>query len=259
MDDGQNQPIFIVGSPRSGTTLLRLILDSHPNISSGPETNFLPCMKEPLVDENWRRIKNFGFDKSYWHNKVAEYFSSFQMEYARKRGKKRWAEKSPLYTLHLDFINTLFPNCQIIHIIRDGRDVVASFRKRWDYIRAIKGVKTWQKHVKLARDFGRTISTDRYIELRYEDLVMQPENTMQILLEFLHEPWDPGILRYHEFPHDGEGWDVRFKGDLSQEFKDKSPIYFSQVGAGTIRLDPVLKALVHLQNGPLLRELGYLQ
>ena len=149
-----NKPIFIIGSPRSGTSILRLLLDSHPNISCGPESKFLIEMNNLICKKFWFALADFGFDKSYWQLKNAQYFSDFQYEYARKRGKKRWAEKTPAYSLDLEVINILFPDCQFIHIIRDGHDVLASVVRRWGYIKGVKFLYKWKKYVRDCQNFG---------------------------------------------------------------------------------------------------------
>ncbi len=249
-------PVFIVGSPRSGTTLLRLILDSHPNLSSGPETQFLLNFQE-IVGLHWYRIKRFGFEKKYWHEKIAVFFDTFQMEYAINRGKSRWVEKSPNYLHCLDFVNQLFPECQILHIIRDGRDVVASYRDRWGYGAAIKATKSWAKDVRLAQGFGSRVSPNKYFEVRYEDLVSTPESTLKSILEYIDEPWDPVLLKYDSVEHDEPDWLADFTDKRRKKGKDKSLIYRSQVGSGVRNLDPLLRFFVHRNSGDLLQALGY--
>src|ERR1700761_6113813 len=84
-------PIFIVGSARSGTTLLRLVIDSHPEIACGPETHFLARM-----DDDQRRfghqLARYGFQDSYWVAKYREFFESFKVEYMERKHKHRWAD-----------------------------------------------------------------------------------------------------------------------------------------------------------------------
>src|SRR5262249_35446578 len=126
------RPIFIVGCGRSGTTLLRLMLDSHPAIAAGEETKFLTDL-EPIVGEHWRLLHTYGFDRAWWLDRIRAFYGGFLEEYATRRGKRRWAEKTPGYTFHLAFLDELFPDAQYLHLIRDGRDVVASFRERWGY------------------------------------------------------------------------------------------------------------------------------
>ncbi len=196
------RPIFILGCPRSGTTLLRLMLDSHPHISCGPETHFLVDLAG-IVNRHGRRIERFGVDRERWYEKTADFFHAFHMEYAQQRGKRRWAEKTPKYTRHLTLVDRLFPDCQLIHVIHNGRDVVSSYRKRWGYLSAVKtAAYRWREYVTLARDFDKTLAKDRYYELRYEALVSDTEMTLRGMFEFLQEPWAPEVLNYHEAPHD---------------------------------------------------------
>jgi hypothetical protein len=86
----QRPPIFIVGCQRSGTTLVRLMLDSHPNISCGPETRFLRSFQHITDDDqDWPRLSEYGFPKEYWHRKVAELFAGIMQDYATARGTAR--------------------------------------------------------------------------------------------------------------------------------------------------------------------------
>lgn len=250
------KPIFIIGSPRSGTTLLRLILDSHPNISCGPETHFLSELSK-IVNTRWEQVETFGFDKAYWHQKIASFFDSFQTEYAQKRGKGRWAEKTPKYTTMLDFINELFPDSQMIHIIRDGRDVVTSHRDRWGYKVAMRSINDWKTYVTMANEFGKKVSSDRYIEVRYEELVTQPENILRGLFTYLNEPWDPVVLKHNEVEHDMREVSPGDTENSRRTATAKSAIHSSRVGAGKGELDPLLKGMLYFRAGKLLNELGY--
>ncbi|HEX2052651.1 MAG TPA: sulfotransferase [Actinomycetota bacterium] len=248
-------PIFIVGCQRSGTTLLRLMLDSHPNISCGPETRFLEGLSK-LAGEASARLARYGFPEDYWDRKVAEFVDSFQRDYAARRGRKRWADKTPRYALSLDYINRLFPDCLVVHVIRDGRDVVASHLARWGYWSGLKAIQKWPQYVRTARRTGNSLPAGRYREVRYEDLVAETERTMRDLLEFVGEPWDPQVLDYQSMPHD--------VGDLYQPLSEKrreaegeDPVYKSRVGAHKDELDALMRLLFRLRSGRLLRELGY--
>jgi Sulfotransferase family len=160
------EPIFIVGCQRSGTTLVRLILDAHPNISCGPETRFLAALAQ-ITGSEWHRMQRYGFPKEYWHEKVAEFFESIHRDYAERRGKTRWADKSPLYALSIDYLHELFPDCHVVHVIRDGRDVVASHRRGWGYLSAMNATKKWPAYVHTAREAGRRLPAGHYHELPY--------------------------------------------------------------------------------------------
>ena len=250
------RPIFIIGSPRSGTTLLRLILDSHPNISCGSETHFLSQM-EQIVGRYWYTMQRFQFDKAYWHRKIAAFFETFQSDYASSRGKCRWAEKTPEYTACVQFINDVFPDCQFIHMIRDGRDVVTSHRDRWGFRRALVSINTWRTYVETARTFGQTLPEDRYHELRYEELVDQPEQVMRRVFDYLNEPWSPEALQYDQAKHDLGPRHAQHTAGRRDTSEDKSLIYKSRVGTGKRELGLILSLVFNLKDGKLLRELGY--
>ncbi|HOP46455.1 MAG TPA: sulfotransferase [Desulfobacteraceae bacterium] len=257
VNPSNNRPVFIIGCPRSGTTLLRLMLDSHPNISCGPETSFLIDMK-PIVVHHWPHIKLYGFSKEYWHQKIAEFFSSFQIEYAQKRGKKRWAEKTPHYTPHLKFILDLFPDSQLVHIIRDGRDVVASHRNRYGYVQALKSIIRWREYVTIGHKFGQRASKGQYFELRYEDLVNNTEATLRNLLGFLNEPWDESVLKYMDASHDIQPRYFEFTKNRREDIEGDEMIYNSRIGSWQRELDPFLEFSFNIWAGRLARELGYL-
>lgn len=249
-------PTFIVGSGRSGTTLLRLMLDAHPNISCGPETHFLRDMRH-IVGEHWNLISRYGFRKKYWHEKINTFFTSFQQDYMEKRGKERWVEKTPWYARHLDFIDEVFEDCLVLHIIRNGYDVVLSWRQRNGYKQALESAWTrWSDAISQARAFGDQYP-ERYHELRYEDLVTAPEETIRPVLSFMEEPWDPVVLDYDQAQHDvaDRYWDHTEK--RRQTDKTSSKIYSSRIGKGKEELDPILKTVLRTRSGALLRELEY--
>jgi hypothetical protein len=250
-------PIFIVGCHRSGTTLLRLLLDSHPNISCGPETGFLTDFAGITRDPMWPHLQQYGFPKEYWHRKVAELFDSFQSDYACARGKARWAEKTPNYALHLDYINELFPTCQVVHIIRDGRDVVASHLDRWGYISAVKATRKWPLYIDRTRRVGALLPATRYREVRYEDLVGDTEAVMRELLDFLGEPWDEVVLQYDQKPHDVQPRYVAFSSGRRSAAKEQHAVYRSRVGVHRQELNPPLRLLTQLVAGRTLRALDY--
>jgi hypothetical protein len=252
-----DRPIFIVGCARSGTTLLRMILDSHPRISCGEETKFLTDL-EPILGTHWHLLAAYRFDRAWWLDRIREMYGGFQAAYLEKRGKARWAEKTPGYTLHLPFVEELFPDAQYVHIIRDGRDVVASYRDRWGYRSGVRAANSvWAQYVRTARDFGSHLPRERYHELRYEALVAETEPTVRALFAFLGEEWDPLVLRYDEAQHDTTERYAAFTARRRETGGDDDAIYQSRVGAGKRALDPVLKALLARSSGSLMAELGY--
>jgi hypothetical protein len=251
-------PIFVIGSPRSGTTLLRLMLDSHPRVSCGEETHFLRDL-EAIVGRNWNLVSTYGLDREWWLDHIRALYGDFQTEVLTRSGKARWAEKDPTYTLHLGFIEELFPNAVYVHLLRDGHDVVASFRDRWGYKSAARAARTeWARYVDAARALGARLPAERYLELRYEDLVTDSEAEAQRLFAFLDEDWDASVLDFDPAAHSATDRYQWFTAQRREAGGDDSTIYRSRVGAGGSSLDPFLRTLLRRRNGKLLRQLGYL-
>ena len=260
-------PILIGGCGRSGTTLLRVILDSHPNLCCGPESNlFLVGKTHRLsVDE-----LAFKFDlppgriieMQQASPSLAEFIDRFFSAYATARGRPRWAEKTPKNVTVLDFIGAHFPQAKFVHVIRDGRDVACSLRThprhqvvdgrlvRLDTRNPWKlGVSRWVEDVRAGLRFR---ADSRYREIRYEDLVAKPEPALRGLFDFIGEPWDERVLNFHA--ERGSARDVR---KFPQNPEATRPLYPDAMGRWRTEMTgaeaDVFKALA----GPLLLELGY--
>jgi hypothetical protein len=211
---------IVVGSPRSGTSLLAVMLDSHSALAVPPETAFLgplqnlaegsPGLREAFFSQistdrfrysNWA---DFELDKDeFWRRLEAiEPFSiaagvrAFYALYAQHEGKSRWGDKTPTYALCMPFIERLLPEAHFIHIIRDPRDTVLSWRKSWfapsQDLRVV--ARGWALHVNAARAASRLVR--RYLELRYENLIVDPEAELMRVCEFLSLEFEPGMLDY---------------------------------------------------------------
>lgn len=235
-----------------------MMLDSHQRISAGEETKFLTDL-QPIVGEHWRLLSAYGFSRNWWLDRIRGFYADFQAEYLARRGKQRWAEKTPGYTFHLDFIDELFPDAQYLHVIRDGRDVVASFRDRWGYRAGLRAANSvWRESVLRAREFGARLPDGRYHELRYEALVAEPETQMRALLAFLGEEWDAQVLRYDEVPHDTTERYATYTAERRAAAGGSgTAIYRAGVGTGRRKLDPALRAVLMRSSRKLLAELGY--
>lgn len=250
-------PIFVIGSPRSGTTLVRLILDSHPNISCGEETHFLRDLGS-VVGRNWDLVATYGLSRKWWIEHLRGLYDTFQAEVLARNGKARWAEKDPTYTLHLPFIEELFPEALYVHLLRDGHDVVASFRDRWGYKSAARAARTeWARYVDAARELGQRLPEDRFLELRYEELVTEPQVQGRRLFAFLDEPWDPSVLEFDPREHSATDRYQWFSAQRREAGGDDATIYRSRVGTGGASLDPLLRTILRRRHGALLRDLGY--
>ena len=148
--------------------------------SSSIRTRGSRAARRPISCVTWARSSGatgtwsstYGFDRDWWVARIAGFYEGFQAEFLARTGKARWAEKDPTYTLILDLIDELFPDAQYIHLLRDGHDVVACFRDRWGYRSAARAARgEWARYVRAARAFGARLPAERFLELRYEQLV----------------------------------------------------------------------------------------
>lgn len=208
---------FVVGLGRSGNTLLRLMLDAHPDLAIPAETDFIPevaarceAAEDPraefvqAVTGHWR-FTDLRLDAAELERRVAaiEHFGTgaglraLYGLYAEKFGKARFGDKSPFYLEHMPLVERLMPEAHFLHVIRDGRDVAVSIRPLWfgpDSVRKAAG--WWRDGIEHARATGAGLR--RYLELRYEDLVLDTEPTLRRVCEFIELPFDPAMLDYHE-------------------------------------------------------------
>jgi hypothetical protein len=206
---------FVVGAPRSGTTLLRLMLDAHPQLAVPPETHFIPAALS-AVDEGadapeafiravvgHPRWPDFGLPPDDLRDRVATIrpfeigaaLRSFYLLYAERLGKPRWGDKTPPYLRRMTEIEAALPEASFVHLIRDGRDVACSIDGRnWGPQRATAG-SWWKRQILDARVQGARLTG--YIELRYEDLVAEPETALRRVCDLIDLPWDPAMLDYH--------------------------------------------------------------
>jgi hypothetical protein len=219
MLDGAAKPApFIVGVGRSGTTLLRLMLDAHPELAIPAETHFLVDIlaigaEESTKDRFFRAVTqaatwpNLALDECTVRNALAEIepfaaakaVRAIYRLYAHRFGKQRWGDKTPPYRRHMIGIQRLLPEAHFIHIIRDGRDVALSYRGLWfgpgDNIEA--QARFWVEQVRAAR--AQAAALAHYLEIKYEALVNAPEATLRTICDYLEMGYDPRMLDYHLF------------------------------------------------------------
>jgi hypothetical protein len=196
-------PIIVGGCPRSGTTLTQALLGCHREIAAGPEsTVFLRRVSRPdELDERFGLPAGTVERLQRISGSQAEFIDLFQRLWLKRKGKTVWAEKTPWNVLRLPFIWRHFPKARFVHVIRDGRAVAASLRRMpWAKIdhpdrtgpEALgECAAYWRRHV---LEGLRHQDDPRYFEVRYEDLVAQPEAVLRGLFDFLGVEWDAGVL-----------------------------------------------------------------
>jgi hypothetical protein len=214
--------LFIVGRGRSGTTLLRAMFDSHPDMAIPPESYGLVRFgrsRQRYEREDGFNLELFVEDAvDLWNrkwglpeNELASVLSSARpttvpeatramfSAYAQRQGKRRYGDKTPHNVMQIAFLGELFPEARFVHIIRDGRDVTLSFLSVDFGAKGIgEGAISWKRTVEQGRRGGARLGGDRYREVKYEDLVRDPNATLSELCSFADLPFDPLMLRYFE-------------------------------------------------------------
>lgn len=268
------RPIFIVGSPRSGTTLLRFILCSHPRIYIPEETGFIPFLKTDVnrkltIDQTEKLIHRIGSLNYLWKDIIVDidkfYFSltdptlrnvldALYNLIIKPFGAVRWGDKTPLYVRYIPIITSIFPDAQIIHMIRDGRDCTLSAQKKWGathiYMDNYYLLKNWDINVKAGIESGQSLQHDQYIEIRYEDLVLDQEITIQKICEFIGEDFSNEMLDHTVLAQKvGPG--------PNQHFEVLKPIHGESIYRWKTKMNSFNLRMSDYILGPTLQKLGY--
>jgi hypothetical protein len=208
---------FVIGMTRSGTTLMRLMLDAHPDLTIPPETHFIPDVIKAFnngqdspaeiagVITGHRRWADFELPaedlerelhklRPLTHPEMA--IRTFYRLYAKRQGKSRWGDKTPGYATKMRRINRTLPEAKFIHMIRDGRDVALSLQDRDAGLSTEQVARRWRHRINRTRRAARHVPD--YLEIRYEDLVGDPEATLRRICEHIEIDYSPRMLDYHE-------------------------------------------------------------
>jgi len=192
-------PIFVVGTMRSGSTLLRLILDSHPNIAIGEETGFAGAIAATKDIPNWRYgaewYGRLGWDEAELDTRLREFYRPMFERHAASQGKARWGDKTPFHSWHMPLLAKVFPDAVFVAIVRHPGGVVASLVKKFHYGVADAADYWTSTNLEVLRR-GTELGGDRFGLVRYEDVLADPEPTLRGLVGWLGEPWSPDLLRH---------------------------------------------------------------
>ncbi len=215
-------PVVVLGVSRSGTTLLKEMLDRHSQLAIPSESYFIPQLwdrhgdrpdREAFVDDLGRlaRVREWGVPPGEVCRRLpprpsfADAVQAIYRIYAEGRGKPRFGDKTPAYMQRLPLLERAFPRAQYVHIVRDGRDACLSFlgmrrQPRFNWARP-RGVGSfacqWELEIGHARRLGEALGASRYLEVRYEDLVLDPERWLRRTCAFLGLEFEPAMLEYH--------------------------------------------------------------
>jgi hypothetical protein len=230
---GPNPYLFLVGSPRSGTTLLRRILDAHSQISISAESPWITeywnsrtgltpegLLTEGLIPQllahpkfhhlgvgpqELRRLLPPGARPTY-----ASFVAVIFDLAAKARGKPLIGDKTPNDVRQIHVLHALWPRARFVHLIRDGRDVCLSLlgwkRKAarmaelfptWEEDSVTTAALKWERDVRRGQELGRRLESSLYYEIRYEDLVQPATDEVRKLCGFLNVPYEEGMLEFH--------------------------------------------------------------
>jgi len=258
--------IFAGGAPRSGLTLLRAIIAGHSRLHCGPDCGILPGMAL-----QWRNISTTLGDlhRDYFNLPPEKIRQNFATAIARivenplaASGKHRALEKTALNVLAFQDLAVLFPSAKFIHVLRDGRDVAASLLARqWrdpasgalfpHVTDPGAAAAYWRGLTQIGLQAEQHINDpSRFMSLRYEALVTEPEATAKRLLAFLDEPFEQGVLDIHKRKLSLTGLETESAAALAK------PINTDQVGRWRRDLTKAQLDRVTKEAAPLLRMLA---
>lgn len=242
-------PIFVVGMPRSGTTLLSAMLDAHSQIAISPETHFYtrcqPSAPSPSsrLAETWERLRqqpgvqDMGFSEDelqdVWQTvrgrpaaAPRDLLRGLLSAYAGRRDAEAWGEKTPDHLAHVPAILDDFPRAVVLAIVRDPRDVCLSLRGLpWNHDSLPESAWKWRRYARRTERYAETLPS-RFREVRYERLLEAPEALLRDLLGWIGAPFERAVL---EFYRQGDGpadetrepWKEKTARPLDPENKEK--------------------------------------
>jgi hypothetical protein len=221
MSSGNDRPIIVLGCPRSGTTLLQVMLHSHKRIAIPPENRFvLPAYRQRLRFGNLeeranrralarfivgrrRRFPDFGLDRRRTVKQivagpptVGSALGVVLRAYAERFDRSRWGDKRPHYHRYIEVILRLFPDAQIVHVVRDPRDCVASLKRMpWWKRDSYHAVSAWASSMSNTEEAVRRWP-GVVVRVQYEHLVADPEAELRALCAALGEEYDPAMAEH---------------------------------------------------------------
>ncbi|WP_455221789.1 sulfotransferase [Kaarinaea lacus] len=199
-------PIFIVGMPRSGTTLVEQILTSHPDVYGIGESQAIPHLTNTMTSLLGSKqtypycINQLNADTV---TELAKQYQEIVKESEQYQSDKRSVDKMTTNYMHLGLIVTLFPNAKIIHCTRDPLDICLScyfqdFTDRPEFAYRMENIGHFYNEYERIIEYWRVTLTDHIFNINYSDVVNETENVVRALLEFCGLPWNENCLSFYE-------------------------------------------------------------
>ncbi|CAF3414284.1 unnamed protein product [Rotaria sp. Silwood1] len=200
--------IFIGGMPRSGTTLMRAILDSHPLVRCGEETRVIPrilsmrtAWKKSHVE--WNRLMAGGMTEEILDSAVRAFV--YDILFHHSQSSDILCDKDPFVLKYASYISSMFPNSKFLLIIRDARAVIHSVMTRKVTITGFSltdyrlNLKLWNKGMEIMFEQCKQVGEDKCLMVYYEQLVLQPKKSIENILKFLNLTWVDDVLHHEQF------------------------------------------------------------
>jgi hypothetical protein len=288
------QPIFIIGSPRSGTSLLRLLLTSHSEIVIPPECGFIVWLHQKYsnwaardaIDSSLRcqfldelfackkfdtwALNRMALDSLIIKQKPADYATLCALIYTayshqHSRSTTIWGDKNNFYIDFLPTLNEIYPEARFLHIVRDGRDVACSYREVMQNKSAspyAPKLKTdiesiaieWSANVLKVADSLNRLSNPRKMTVHYEDMVQKPESVLSSICSWLSLTYEPRMLAFHEINRRKQ-----LEPALTMDWKQRTmePISADTVGRYRTLLSAEEQDVFSMAAGPALTKFDY--
>lgn len=211
----KRRPFFIVGAARSGTTLLRHLLNRHSEVCVPEETHFIPQKLRPFVRllrlgrrrdaiefinaspiiQRWGiRIQAEDLQGFSGEDAYSRAIHILMVRRAKQEDKTCWGEKTPRYLWHIDVLHRLFPEARFICIYRDGRDVALSvIPLRWGPNNVYACARWWQAAIKTWFEAKKELGNNG-MDLSYEELTVHPASSLRRICRFLELPYEDKML-----------------------------------------------------------------
>jgi hypothetical protein len=254
-------PFFIVGNDRSGTTMLRLILDRGPDVAIPPESMYLTDFAHdppPEMREVWEHPK-----VRLWElpgpppdvpaglsagERLRFVFEAPFRAYAAKHGKPGWADKTPHYVHHVDELRRVFGEARFVILVRDGRDVALSVKPLpFGPNNAWAAAQWWARGIR-AGDAAQRAHPEHVLTVRYEDLTADPAAEVARICAFLGLRNDPDMLAIEHsdrskivadqvawFPNIFEGISTRGVGRWRREMSRRDQLVFARLAGAELQ------------------------
>jgi hypothetical protein len=270
-------PFFIIGSGRSGSTLLRLMLLGHSRIEIPSETWFIrPLVRSLPLDcaltesqvtqavqiiTSHYRWPDMGMGAEALQTKASDLIcprlvdviNLVYQHHLSSSGKLRIADKTPPYVEIVPELAVLYPDARFIHLVRDGRDVAISYIE----LGLLRGFRyyerdfDWSWSLRFREKLRGTKLEERILDVRYEDLVSEPERIIRSICQFVGEPFEPGMLQWNDRRHRVPPRERKFHPKLDKTLSPDS------IGIWRKKLSPLERFAMEASLRKYLKRWGY--